>query len=293
MIELLADKKYLGATPGILMTLHTWGRQLNYHPHVHCLVTAGGITKTNDWKALEGDYLLPIRVVKALYRGKLQSYIKTAIKQNALKLPDDCSDRALLNCVNKLYKKQWSVRIQEKYEHGKGVVLYLARYMKGGPIKPEQIIRCTNNIVFLYKDHRNQKVKPLSLKRDEFMRRILWHVPEMGIHVVRHYGLYASKSQNKRDCCREQIGGLKEIETKAGKERESTIDWCCEQCGKSLRRVFSVFRPGPGRYENSYKESIYVQQDVQADFANVPQIRGPCKSALPRPFFGGVRNRLT
>jgi hypothetical protein len=53
LIELLEDKKHLGATPGILMTLHTWGRQLNYHPHVHCLVTAGGITNTNDWKALD------------------------------------------------------------------------------------------------------------------------------------------------------------------------------------------------------------------------------------------------
>ena len=92
LITLLEDKKYLGATPGILMTLHTWGRQLNYHPHVHCLITAGGITKTNDWKALEGDYLLPIRVVKALYRGKLQSYIKTALKNNELSLPPGCSE---------------------------------------------------------------------------------------------------------------------------------------------------------------------------------------------------------
>ncbi len=279
LIELLEDKKHLGATPGILMTLHTWGRQLNYHPHVHCLVTAGGITNTNDWKALEGDYLLPIRVVKALYRGKLQAYIKTAIKHNDLRLPDHCSENEIIRCVNELYKKQWSVRIQEKYEHGQGVVLYLARYMKGGPINPKQIISCTNNIVFLYKDHRDQKVKPLSLKFDEFMRRILWHVPEVGVHVVRHFGLYASKSQKKRDCCREAVGGLKETGMKTGKERESTLDWCCEKCGAALRLVFSTFKPG--RYENSYRvcTCCVVQQDVQADIANVPHIRGPCKIA--------------
>ena len=295
LMTLSEDKRYLGATPGILMTLHTWGRQLNYHPHVHCLVTAGGATKTNEWKGLEGDYLLPIRVVKALYRGKLQSYIKTAIKQNELRLPEGCSENAMLKLIKQLYKKQWSVRIQEKYEHGKGVVLYLARYIKGGPIKPEQIISCGNKIVFLYKDHRDQKVKSLSLNRDEFMRRILWHVPEPGIHVVRHYGLYASKNQNKRKGCREEIGGIKEAEIKTGKEEESTLDWCCEECGTSLRCLFSMFRPG--RYENSYKKEyavrIHVQQDVHADFANMPQIRDPCKYALPRSFFGGMRSRIT
>jgi hypothetical protein len=294
LIELLEDKKYLGATPGILMTLHTWGRQLNYHPHVHCLVTAGGITKDNNWKDAEGDYLLPVRVVKALYRGKLQAYIKTAIKQNDLRLPDQCSENEAIRCINKLYKKQWSVRIQEKYEHGHGVVLYLARYMKGGPINPKQIVSCTNNIVFLYKDHRDQKVKPLSLKRDEFMRRILWHVPETGVHVVRHYGLYASKNQNKRNLCRKTIGGLTETPAKTGTELSSTIDWCCEECGAILHRVYSSFRPG--RYENSYIECadrVDVQQDVEADIANVPQIRGPCNIALKRLFFGGMRCRLT
>lgn len=281
LIELLGDKKYLGATPGILMTLHTWGRQLNYHPHVHCLVTAGGITKTNDWKALDGNYLLPVLVVKGLYRGKLQSYIKTALKNNDLKLPKGCSENAILSCINQLYKKQWSVRIQDKYEHGKGVVLYLARYMKGGPINPKQIISCGNKIEFHYKDHRDQRVKRLSLRLDEFMRRILWHVPEVGVHVVRHFGLYASKSKKKRNRCREGIGGLKETDVKTGKERDSTLDWCCEQCGSTLRCMFSMFRPD--RYENSYIVSavrVDVQQDVQSDIANVPHIRGPCKIAL-------------
>jgi len=281
LIELLEDKKYLGATPGILMTLHTWGRQLNYHPHVHCLVTAGGITKTNDWKALEGDFLLPIRVVKSLYRGKLQSYIKAAVINDELKLSESCCKKSVLNSINQLYKKQWSVRIQEKYKHGKGVVLYLARYMKGGPINPKQIISCGDKIKFYYKDHRDQKVKPLSLRIDEFMRRILWHVPEMGVHVVRHYGLYASKNHNKRNHCRDQVGGLKEAVVETGKASEDAVDWNCGHCGMSLRQLYSRFRPG--RYENSYIECagrVDVQQDVEADIANVPQIRGPCSIAL-------------
>ncbi len=277
LIELLEDKKYLGATPGILMTLHTWGRQLNYHPHLHCLVTAGGVTQTGNWKDLESDFLLPIRVVKTLFRGKLQSFIKTAIVNGAIHIPANESLNTVLRYHQTLYKKQWSVRIQEKYDHGKGVVLYLARYMKGGPINPKQIISCGDKIKFVYTDHRDHKTKVLALTINEFMRRLLWHVPETGIHVVRHFGLYASKSMRKRDICRKVIGGLMESDRKAGKPPKDKIDWCCKVCGERLRKVFSTFQSKS--YENSFIESARlrdVQQYVQADLANALRIRGPC-----------------
>jgi len=279
LIELIEDKKYLGATPGILMTLHTWGRQLNYHPHIHCLVAAGSMTQSNQWETLDGDFLLPVRVVKSLFRGKLQSYIKSALISKEAKLPEGITLSQMFRCHRELYKKQWSVRIQEKYDHGKGVVLYLARYMKGGPINPKQIISCTDNIRFLYNDHRDNKIKILTLKMDEFMRRILWHVPEIGVHVVRHFGLYASKNQKKRNICRKIVGGLDEPVNKSGKETKDTIDWCCTVCGEQLRRVFSTFKPED--YENSLiKRTHYahVQQNVQADLASLLRIRGPCKN---------------
>lgn len=277
LVELLEDKKYLGATPGILMTLHTWGRQLNYHPHIHCLITAGGLTPSRQWKEVENDFLLPIRVVKSLFRGKFQSLIKNALIESTLRLPNGVSLNAMIRFHRDLYKKQWSIRIQEKYNHGKGVVLYLARYMKGGPINPKQIISCRDTIKFLYKDHRDQRIKVLSLKRDEFMRRLLWHVPEIGVHVVRHYGLYAAKNQKKRNLCRQVVGGLDEPVNKTGNEVKDTLDWCCKVCGEQLRRVFSTFQSA--HYENSFIKSdgaIYVQQYVQADLANALRIRGPC-----------------
>lgn len=277
LIELLEDKKYLGATPGILTTLHTWGRQLNYHPHIHCLVTAGGITGTNEWKDQDGDYLLPIRVVKALFRGKLQSFIKAALLNKELQLPHKCNMLTMMNTHRALFKKQWSVRIQDKYEHGKGVVLYLARYMKGGPINPKQIISSNNTISFRYKDHRDQRIKILHLKLVDFMKRILWHVPEIGVHVVRHYGLYASKNQKKRNICREVMGGLMEMNDNTGQTLKDTVNWCCDVCGRPLQRAFSTFRSES--YENSFIESTgrkHVQQYVQANLANALRIRGPC-----------------
>jgi len=277
LITLLEDKKYLGATPGILMTLHTWGRQLNYHPHIHCLVTAGGMTNEKQWKALERDFLLPIRVVKTLFRGKLQSEIKSGLEVGDVRLPHNVSLKAMLSCYRCVYKKQWGVRIQEKYTHGKGVMLYLARYMKGGPIKPQQIISCTNGITFMYKDHRDQKIKSLTLSIDAFVRRILWHVPEIGVHVVRHYGLYSSNNKKKRNACREVIGGLYESSVSAGKKVASTLDCLCAVCGARLRKIFSTFQMA--RYENSYKESQglrSVQQCVQADIKNPFHSRDPC-----------------
>ena len=274
LIELLEDEKYLGATPGILMTLHTWGRQLNYHPHIHCLVTAGGITQSNSWKELISDFLLPVRVVKALFRGKLQSFIKEALLKGELTLAPNVTLTSILRCHRELYKKQWSVRIQEKYNHGRGVVLYLVRYMKGGPINPSQIISCEGKIRFIYTDHRDKRTKVLALTVNEFMRRLLWHVPESGVHVVRHFGLYASKNMNKRNSCREVIGGILETSVKAGNTAKDAIDWCCSVCGARLRKVFSIFHSK--NYENSNIESARlknVQQYVQADLANVPRIR--------------------
>jgi len=189
LIELLNDERYLGATPGILMTLHTWGRQLNMHPHIHCLITAGGLS-SDEWKTTRNGYLLPIKVVKSLFRGKMQAYIKQEHLEGRLRLPNNVGTYEFNQLHRSLYKKEWSIRIQEQYKHGQGVVLYLAKYMKGGPVHPQQILSSDHrNTTFSYKDHHSGKTKTLKIATQEFIRRILWHVPEIGVHVVRHYGL--------------------------------------------------------------------------------------------------------
>jgi hypothetical protein len=121
LIALLGDERFLGALPGILMTLHTWGRQLNFHPHIHCLVTAGGITAAGIWKHSAGNFLLPVRVVKTLFRGKMQAAIKAALQDGTLVCPGKTCMGELLQTHRALFQKQWSVRIEEKYAHGRGV----------------------------------------------------------------------------------------------------------------------------------------------------------------------------
>ncbi len=87
LFELLADANYLGAKPGVIMSLHSWGRQLNLHPHVHSIVTAGGVTESGHWKSVTAEFLLPIRVVKSIYRGKFQARLKAALEAGELTLP--------------------------------------------------------------------------------------------------------------------------------------------------------------------------------------------------------------
>lgn len=276
LITLLEDKRYLGATPGLLMTLHTWGRQLTFHPHIHALVTAGGLSASNQWLAVEHDFLLPIRVVKALYKGKLQAAIRTALEKGSLTLPATLSSNELKQVHRGLYKKEWSVRIMPQYAQGKSVMLYLSRYLKGGPINPKQIIACDHqHVLFRYKDHRDNKTKTQSLHLMEFIRRILWHVPVPGLHVVRHYGLYASQSRDKRNRCRALIGGLLEVAGVSGQVKKERLHWTCCTCGEILRRSFTVY---PRRsIENSYNKNTaetpngFAQQGAQADH----RIRGP------------------
>jgi len=265
LITLLKDERYLNATPGILMTLHTWGRQLTMHPHMHCLVTSGGLNENQQWCPTTNDFLVPIHVIKALFRGKMQSYIKEAFFNNELRLPEDCDGVEFMKIHRSVFKKQWSIRIQEQYSHGRGVMLYLARYIKGGPLNPKQITQLTSkHLEFRYKDHRDKKTKQLRLSITEFIRRILWHVPEPGLHVVRYYGVYATQARQKLDHCRVLLGDLKQELNSSGKEIKDTVQWYCGICGALMQRVYTHYQSArKGNSFISVSRSRHVQQYVQ------------------------------
>ncbi len=268
LMQLMKDPKHHAVTPGILMALHTWGRQLSLHPHIHCVVTAGGETTAKKWKDT-GDYLLPIAVVKSLYRGKWQDAIRTAFDDGELVLPPDQTEAQFRSMHRSLYRKAWSVRIEPKYAHGRGVMLYLSRYLRGGPINPHQIERCdAERIGFRYKDHRDGRKKLLSLKPEEFLRRLMTHIPEPGQHVVRHYGLYGGAARERRNRCREQLGRTTEI----APEYRTLQPLKC-RCGGILRHM-RVIDP-TWRKGNSLKQlprSKSVQQRVEPVSAKTKKI---------------------
>lgn len=296
LITLLADTRHLGALPGIVMALHTWGRTLNRHPHVHCLVTGGGLAEDGTWREARSGYLLPVDVVKRVYKGKLLSRLWDALKADALSLPQGQTRDDLERLLKAVGKKAWNVRLQERYPHGRGVMLYLSRYVKGGPISDRRLLSAdTTWTRFGYKDHADGKRKVMQLPTERFMARVLWHVPVDGQHTVRQYGLYAHQAGPKRARCRAQLGQAPE------KARMAPLEWqafvqqfgenaaaTCPDCGKALVRGAS-FRAA--RRQNSlYKGGSggNVQHDVGPNAPVEPREGGPPVDAYAASFFFGA-----
>jgi hypothetical protein len=135
LMELTADSRYLGAEPGFLLALHTWGRSLSLHPHLHCLVTDGGLDGTEDWVKPKKSCFLPARVVMVLFRGKFLAFLRKAEERGEVRLPWDWEGQDFRKCLSKLYRTKWNVHLQARYAHGEGVVKYLARYVRGDALK--------------------------------------------------------------------------------------------------------------------------------------------------------------
>jgi Putative transposase/Transposase zinc-binding domain len=209
--ELLRDEKYLGARAGIIATLHTWSQTLVFHPHLHCLVTGGGLTDEGQWRAVRNGFLLPVRVVMAVFRGKLLAALRQGVAHGQLRLPEGWSRQQMEHLLNKLGRMKWNVHIRERYAHGAGVLTYLARYLRGGPLTNQRLVACENGTVtFRYRVNGEASDQPssslMSLPIAEFLRRYLQHVPAPGTRVVRSYGLYAPSQREAMAVCRAQLG---------------------------------------------------------------------------------------
>jgi len=199
-------------------------------------------------------------LVKSLYRARFQQALREAFDNGEIRLPPDHKPSDFRRIQRSTYDKQWSVRIEPQYAHGRGVLLYLSRYLRGGPINPKQIVQCDHkHIGFRYKDHRTKHTKVITLTPDEFIRRILLHVPETGQHMVRHYGLYSSAGRDKRNLCRQQIGGL--IESLEESQDKTVMK--CRSCGASLRHIITF--PGSRKKANSYRVESHTRFAQQID----------------------------
>lgn len=257
-------KSYLDATPGFMLVLHTWGRQLTLHPHIHCLITAGGLTPSGQWKAVENGFLLPVKVAKALYRGKFQARIKAFIQSESVNIPKDDRRETLMLAHKSLYKKEWSVRIQEKYPHGNGVLSYLSRYLGSSPIKAQQIQSVSHQSVeFGYKDHRDGRHKTLRLTMPEFMKRLLIHQPEIGVHTVRYYGIYGSQAKKAHQTSVELLGTASDqnVASSGSNDLKKVYQVLCDCCGVAMQPTYVRFRRT--QIENSIIKGVCPDQEAE------------------------------
>ena len=141
------------------------------------------------------------------------------------------------------------MRLKERYPHGAGVATYLARYVRGGPIAERRMEALDGaGVVFRYRDHRTGKAARVRLSREQMLRRVLWHVPEPGMHVVRYWGLYGNGARARRACAREQLGQLPEREPEAVAV-EAVLERLglgerlrCPKCRSMLIRVAAIAR---------------------------------------------------
>jgi Putative transposase/Transposase zinc-binding domain len=206
VLELCAVPRHLGAVPGLMMALHTWGRTLNHHPHVHCLASAGGIDPSGQWRASRANFLVPLKPLQHLFRGKFLAHLKRALDAGLLRLPPEQDELHWRRTIARHYRAHWNIQICEPYPHGRGVALYLARYVTGGPLPRTRTLDLTANTVsFGYTDHRDHRRKTLRLDAQEFIARVLWHAPPRSQHTVRHAGLYASANRGQHLNCRRQL----------------------------------------------------------------------------------------
>lgn len=261
LFELLGDPKYLGVEPGIIVGLHTWGQTAGLHPHGHCLVTGGGMTPEGLWRPARNGYLLPGRVVRDLFRGKMLAAVRSELERGTLSVPAGEREQRILNLLNKLGRKKWNVCIQERYAHGNGVLVYLGRYMRGGPMSNRRIISFdAERVRFTYKDYRDsesegRKHREMELSLGEFLKRLMLHVPEPGRKVIRSYGLYAGSRRKGLEQCREILGQgpISEHEVLTWQDCVSKLGVrdrsCCPVCGARLvqREVIAPMRQGMNR----------------------------------------------
>ncbi len=214
LTTIAADPKHLGAQIGVTAVLHTWGQNLDHHPHVHCIVPGGGIsTDGSHWVACRPGFFLPVRVLSRLFRrlfidGLIAAHAKGQIK--AFGTIADLEEH-LPFCAHlaPLRKREWVVYAKEPFAGPHQVLAYLARYTHRVAISNRRLVSIADGEVnFLWKDYRHHgKRKVMTLSAGEFMRRFLMHVLPNGFHRIRHYGLFANGHRaEKIEHCRSLLG---------------------------------------------------------------------------------------
>lgn len=195
----LKDAKWLGATAGYSLVLHTWGRNLSLHPHIHAVITEGGLNNDGHWVKPKHKDFLPSVAMMHKFRGAYIGGIRKLLRRDELTLPDGEHEQELRVTLDRIYRtKKWNLKVEKGYAHGAGLVKYLSKYLKGGPIKSSQVISDSGAVFLRYKDHRTGLIRRQKYSGPGFMKQLLIHIPPSRMPVIRHYGLYSVSSKNNR-----------------------------------------------------------------------------------------------
>jgi hypothetical protein len=200
LLELCMNPKYLGAVPGITAVLHTWGQNLMFHPHIHCIVSGGGLAANNKWVESRKKFFIPVKVLSKKFRGKFMAYFREASVQfhgSISKLNDPVFFRSF---VENLYRLDWVTYCKPPFENAAKVIRYLGRYTHRVAISNNRIISADNGYVtFKWRDYSDKNiVKTMTVTAVEFIRRFFLHVLPHGFRKIRHYGILSARYKTDR-----------------------------------------------------------------------------------------------
>jgi hypothetical protein len=199
LLALGEDPKRLGAQLGITAVLHTWTRDLKFHPHLHCLVSGGGLQRDGArWVHARQGYLFPVDVLSKLFRGKLMAALAKAYQRGQLALSGSCAEladpRTFARLKDRLYQTKWITYAKEPFAGPAQVFEYLGRYTHRVGISNQRLLQFTDDGVRF----RTKGDATATLAPHEFIHRFLQHVLPSGFVKIRHYGLLSPSNATTR-----------------------------------------------------------------------------------------------
>jgi hypothetical protein len=267
--EIAANPKHLGAALGVLLVLHTWGQNLHHHPHVHGVVTGGGLScnakgeidKSPHWVSCRKGFFLPVRVLSRLFRGKYLDGLRRLHEKGKLvcagKLSALADPKAFAAWLTPLYAREWVVYAKRPFGGPGQVLKYLARYTHRVAISNSRLLKLEEGrVTFGYKDYASKgKPKVMALSAEEFLRRFTQHVLPKYFMKIRHYGLLANKQRERLlTICRQLLLALLVMQQATDTTKPDTKDGAaaepcergCPKCGSRrliVRELTPVVRP--------------------------------------------------
>ena len=260
LLELSADKKYLGAQPGIIQVLHTWNQELGYHVHMHCIISGAGLTPDRRIRSASAKFFIPVRVLRDKFKGKYLSLLDACYQKGELVFSSSCStlqDPCVWKTFkNSLYEKDWCPYIKETFNGFGNAIEYLGRYTHRVSISNNRILSVTETeVTFSARGKKPGAPKrEITISHEEFIRRFLIHVLPAGFQKIRYYGFLNNrmKSRNLKIIFRIQ-GGQRFRQRYAGLSMAELLKavWnidlsICPECGcASMQQLGRSYAPFP------------------------------------------------
>ena len=243
LLELTRDPKWGGFLPAITVVLHTWARDLSWHPHLHVIVSAGGLSlDEQSWVKTKGKFLLPVRVMSRLFRGKFLDGLKKLYEAGELEfrggLEELSNPKAFEKLLSKLYRMEWVVWAKPPFASPEHTYRYLGHYTHRMGLSNKRLQEVKDGELRF----QTRGSRSVTLKLEEFFRRLTLHILPSGFVRIRHYGLMSqTHKKTKLEIARKLLEGSKSKEENqegkhaAAKTEEARVHRC-PTCGGTLRR---------------------------------------------------------